>query len=121
MLERADVRRRSPPFEAGATLRFGARIRAISKSGVDGSWEVTAFGDQAATRFDQVIFGGSVAEVFTTFGDFAVYVAPHQRQLQAGNVVAAGGVRHGGEFGGGAVSGRGAKGRRVEQEDGGHQ
>ena len=67
--------------EAGAELRTGARIRSISRAG--GGWDVTAFGDKAPCHFDAVVFGGSVAEVCTTHGDFTELVRPHRRQLQA--------------------------------------
>ena len=68
--------------QAGAELRFGARIRSISKA-AGGGWDVTAFGDKAPARFDAVVFGGSVAEVFTTHGDLTQLVSPHRKRLQA--------------------------------------
>ena len=65
---------------SGATLKFGARVRSISH-GSGGGWEVAAFGDKRATHFDAVIFAGSVAEVFTTHGDFDNLVSPSRPAL----------------------------------------
>ena len=50
---------------------------------VGGGWDVTAFGDRAPSRFEAVVFAGSVAEVCTTHGDLTALVGPHRRRLQA--------------------------------------
>ena len=67
----------------GAELRFGARIRTISRATHGSGWEVAAFGDKAPAHFDAVVFSGSVAEVFTTHGDLTALVCPHRKKLEA--------------------------------------
>eukprot|EP01052_Picozoa_sp_SAG31_P033052 SAG31_NODE_3688_length_3987_cov_2.818930_1_plen_325_part_00 len=76
--------------EAGAQLRFGARIRSVCRAD-GGGWNVAVFGDKMPPlHFDAVVFGGSVAEVFTTHGDLASLVrcALHAHLLIAQSLLA---------------------------------
>jgi hypothetical protein len=100
---------------AGASLRFGARVRAITALADGSGWEVSAFGDdrEPPAVFDAVVFGGSVAEVrpfVCPCGSVCLIEAPW---LVSGGHGASIGAREGGDRCGGLrPTGRPRRARR---------